>query len=73
MTYMSRNVNELTGLQPSGYMSLLQLYLGNDAYYLGPNGLPMISTYSSGGCSNETFNSESSNPIFISITDIDTL
>ena len=45
-------------LQPSDYMSILQLYLGNEAYYLGPNGEPMISTFQSGGFSNATFNCE---------------
>ncbi len=38
-------------------MSILQLYLGNEAYYLGPNGEPMISTFQSGGFSNATFDS----------------
>lgn len=54
-------------------MSLLQLYLGNEAYYLGPNGLPMISTYSSGGFSNETFSSELLQPKVRSARDTDIL
>ena len=39
--------------QPEAYDSILQEYLGNKAYYLGPNGSPMISTFSSGGFTND--------------------
>ena len=49
----------LMGSQPNDYKSLFSLWLGNEAYYLGPNGLPMISTYSSGGFTIDTWNCKS--------------
>jgi hypothetical protein len=42
-------------MQPSAYHTLLADHLGSSAYYLGPNGKPMISTFSSGGEVNETW------------------
>ena len=43
------------GLQPTDYQKILSTYFNNPAAYTGLNGQPMISTYSSGGLSNTTF------------------
>lgn len=62
----------LITFQPTDYSSLFSLWLGNEAYYLGPNGLPMISTFSSGGFSPATWNSKSLICYLTSTTDADT-
>ncbi|CAF9933479.1 MAG: hypothetical protein ALECFALPRED_005605 [Alectoria fallacina] len=41
---------------PSDYDSILSEFLGNGAYYLGPNGLPMISTFQSDGFTIDAWN-----------------
>lgn len=52
---VSQKTNQLS-YQPNDYDAILANYLGNSAYYLGPNGMPMISTYSAGGFGNDTWN-----------------
>lgn len=37
---------------PYDYYDIFSYYLGNTAYYVGPNGDPVISTYSAGGLNN---------------------
>ncbi len=37
------------------YHTILADYLGSTAWYLGPNGLPMISTFSDGGLSDSAW------------------
>lgn len=41
---------------PADYDAILALYLGNLAYYHGPNGLPMISTFQSDGFTIDAWN-----------------
>ncbi|MCJ1312879.1 hypothetical protein MMC25_006555 [Agyrium rufum] len=42
---------------PFDYASIFDWTLGSSAYYLGPNGFPMISTFSSGGLTNDVWTS----------------
>lgn len=42
---------------PNDYSSIFSQFLSNEASYLGPNGLPMISTYSSGGVEPDAWHS----------------
>ncbi|KAH8193612.1 hypothetical protein TruAng_012222 [Truncatella angustata] len=43
---------EKYSFKPTAYKELLQNNLGNNWYYHGPNGNPMVSTFSSGGLNN---------------------
>ncbi|KAI9834977.1 MAG: hypothetical protein M1819_002700 [Sarea resinae] len=42
-----------SGKGPNDYVSLLERYLGHDVWYKGPNGFPLVSTYSDGGLTSD--------------------
>lgn len=44
-----------TPLNAFDYGTLFGEFLGRDGYYLGPNGKPMVTTFSDGGMTNVQF------------------
>lgn len=51
-------------IQLGTYNPIFHEYLGNSSYYKGPNGYPMISTYSSGGMNNTQWQGKKS-PLYL--------
>lgn len=44
-----------SGKAPDAYYSILQTYIGNAAAYIGPNGQPVVSTWTAGGFDSGTW------------------